>query len=236
MQRIVDHSCATTDTLVLRLSATRHLQMGFTRIAVEVDMAGSETAPEDPRRLAARVRDRLRGFVNASWTLVAVRHDIDATGRPRTRLQAQANLFLRDAADLDLRAERIRSPGFAITRVSVGRGHSVAAMQEPSIRLEAELLALIDAQASRLSTLSGRRWRIGDVSFSHRVFISDPPRELRRPWRVEILARYGQRPRSGVSLCVVATAILKSTAPDLAPPRAHSALSMPDRYLPAPAG
>ncbi len=162
-ERTLDPS-AFADTLRFRLTATRTLPRSAIRIGVLVH--GLVSAEDlDHAALVHRVDQVLHRFVDAAWTVSAVKRAADDAGLERVTLSASAQVPARENYNLDERARRASEPGLAIGAPEVDYRLPGPVMASATTDLQEDILHQVAERIARFTTVTNRQWRIGDVQF-----------------------------------------------------------------------
>jgi len=214
-----DDSSAITDTVTFRIASGNHLRSPWAKVLVLVDVIERADPPDDRDALFERVNDRLREFIDATWSVEGFHRGLDSAGMSRARVVASARLDYDAMQGLDERATRASTNGFAIRRPILVPVVCRQWASHASQTLEEQMLEQIAVRARRLSRTTRRKWRIGDVRF---VYSWSSARMALEPTGKARSGGGSERCSPWVEtecLWLTAHVVLKSNAPGFRPPR-----------------
>lgn len=163
------------DTLRFRLQAARALSQQDIRLTASVTVL-VPASQNDPVSLERRIREALANVVKTDWTFTRIERGTEAAGYERIQLRASARVPASENWNL---AERVRAAsrdGIAVGTPEVSYALSSDKVGSAVDALRLDLLKMATEHAEKMSTASGRHWRVGDIEFGAAGLVKDSGR------------------------------------------------------------
>jgi hypothetical protein len=152
------------DTLRFRLQAARSLPQEDIRLVVNVT-ALVKASDHDQNALEKRIREALASLVKTDRTFTRIERQADAAGYERVVLRAGARVSAAENWNFPERARAASREGIAVGTPEVSYALSTDKVDGAVEALRLDLLGTATAQAAKLSEVSKRQWRVGDIEF-----------------------------------------------------------------------
>lgn len=152
------------DTLRFKLFAQKVIVQQDARLMVEVQALVS-TADRDSEQLERRIRDALNRFIVAEWSFSSIRRAGDAVGFERVALYAATRIPVSEIFNLEERARQASSEGLSLKDPKINYSVPAQRVSEAVDQLRREIVEDAKQQILSYNALTGRQWRIGDISF-----------------------------------------------------------------------
>jgi hypothetical protein len=156
------------DTVTVQLSAEKSIPTETVKVSAAIILSVTAAEAGDVR---STITSKLKGILDAEWSLTALNRRPDASGREQVEAAAVARVPESEAAGFAHKCKQASVEGFQVSAGVIDYSPPRNVVNDAKIELRKELyqLAANEAEAIQAVLASGeadRGWRVADITFN----------------------------------------------------------------------
>ena len=150
------------DTINYKVYVAKVVPLADVTVTAQLElMVSNRDENADPD---SRIRDALKDFIDTEWTLLEQERSSATPGFERIHLKAMAKVPAKENRKLEERAAGANREGLEFGRVNVSRNMPQDQANQIIKELWFETVAKVTAHLDEFNRVSGRQWRVGDIT------------------------------------------------------------------------
>lgn len=150
------------DTISYKIYVAKAVPLANVTVIAQLQLMVSNR-DENPD-LDSRIRGALADFIDAEWTLLEQERTSATPGFERIQLKAMAKIPAAENRKLEERAARANREGLEFGHVHISRNMPQDQANQIIKELWFEAVEKVTAHLDEFNRVSGRQWRIGDIT------------------------------------------------------------------------